>query len=172
MINFVNVFQDELAPTVFQFMLDNARFDEDETFILPSVREIMLNFKIGYNRANRMIDNLINNNIISKVDDEHTYSKYTLINKYLIQMVEEDENIVEVKVWQIPFEADLERFINELPKEVRDKINITNPMLENHVSRISVSYPNGTLIAKTGNYIFQDVNNGNVWVKSFLEDKE
>jgi len=88
MINFANAFQDELAPTVFQFMLDNARF-KDGAFNLPSVREIMLNFRIDYSRAKRMIENLINNDIISKLDDEHVYSNYVLVNKYLIQMVEE-----------------------------------------------------------------------------------
>lgn len=175
MINFAKVFQDELAPAILQYMLDNARF-KDETFILPSVREIMLNFRIDYNRANRMIENLINNDIISKINDEDIYSNYVLVNKYLIQMMEEDENIVEERVWQIPFEADLKRFINELPKEVIDKIDITyysgNVMLENHVRRIGVTTLSGMTIAKPCDYICQDIHNGDVWVKSFLEEDE
>lgn len=135
MNNFAKVFQDELAPAVLQYMLDN--------------------------------------DIISKIDDEDVYSNYVRVNKYLTKiMVEADENLVEVNVWKIPFDEDLKLFIKELPKEVNDKLESTH-YVDNHYPRnISVSYSDGTLIAKTGNYIFQDVNNGDVWVKSFLEDEE
>lgn len=74
---------------------------------------------------------------------------------------------VEVNAWQIPFEADLDRFINDLPKEVKDKINITyytgNPMLENHVRYIVVSYLDGVFVGKPGDYIVQG-NSDDAWV--------
>lgn len=135
MTNFAKVFQDELAPAVLQYMLDN--------------------------------------DIISKIDDEDVYSNYVRVNKYLTKvMVEADENLVEVNVLKIPFDEYLKLFIKELPKEVNDKLESTHYVDNHYHHNISISYPDGTLIAKTGNYIFQDVNNGNVWVKSFLEDEE
>ncbi|MBM7617910.1 DNA segregation ATPase FtsK/SpoIIIE-like protein [Weissella uvarum] len=96
MINFSNAFKDELAPSVFQFMLDNAVF-EDQRCVLTSVPEIMRHFKIGYNRACWMVERLMDEGIVSeiKVEDSMSYSKYELVNKYLVEMLRDFERVKE-----------------------------------------------------------------------------
>lgn len=77
-----------------------------------------------------------------------------------------------VEAWLIPLDEDLTRFSNELPIEVIDKIELTHYVINHQPCNIGVSYPDGALIGKTGDYIVRG-SNGSVWVvqKDTFEDE-
>ncbi|MCM0601529.1 hypothetical protein, partial [Periweissella ghanensis] len=82
---------------------------------------------------------------------------------------------VPVEVWQIPFEPDMNCFLQTLPKEVRVKVAIDyfsgNPMLEGHIKKMSIISLEGEMDAKVGDYIVQG-DHDDVWVvqREIFED--